>query len=173
MINATVLVTVILVALTLLIGVSILIYQHYRYRRKSIDWGDISRYDTPLELVPPGSSNSSFRSYKYSQLLNNNSKLEMGSNNGRKMSNSHLYPTQRPSLSLSGSNSSNNYNNYNKDSSRTRTGGTRSSTRSCPPGVYTTTKQVRIFVALVSFFSNDALGSLLLKMKEEKVAFFF
>lgn len=144
MINAAVLVTVVLVGLTLLIGVSILLYQHYRYRRKSVDWGDIARYDTPLEIGPLGSNNSSFRSYKYSQLVqgsssscNNNNKQGAGEtggvNNGggRKYSNSHLYPPQRPCLSLG---------DIERDGRRGA--GTRSSTKSCPPGVYTTLKQV-------------------------------
>ncbi|XP_035700672.1 uncharacterized protein LOC110861429 isoform X2 [Folsomia candida] len=143
MINAAVLVTVVLVGLTLLIGVSILLYQHYRYRRKSVDWGDIARYDTPLEIGPLGSNNSSFRSYKYSQLVqgsssscNNNNKQGAGEtggvNNGggRKYSNSHLYPPQRPCLSLG---------DIERDGRRGA--GTRSSTKSCPPGVYTTLKQ--------------------------------
>lgn len=128
MINLTVVVTVVAVALILLIGATILLYQHYKYRRKSMDWGDIGRYDTPLE-IPLGSNNSSFRSYKYSQLVGK----QEGSHQ-RKQSNSHLYPTQRQCLSLG---------DIDKDGRRG--GGTRSSTRSCPPGMYTVPLQVMLF----------------------------
>lgn len=128
MINVAVLCTVVLVGLTLLIGVAILLYQQYKFRRKSIDWGDIGRYDTPLE-IPTGSNNSSFRSYKYSQLVGKYSEGQQ-----RKQSNSHLYPDQRQSLSLS---------DIERDG---RARGNHSSIKSCPPGVFTTTKQVQIIL---------------------------
>jgi hypothetical protein len=121
MINLTIVCTAVLAGITLLIGMSVLIYQHYRYRRKSIDWGDIERYDTPLELLPSGSNNSSFRSYKYSQLLakQDGSKLHRQSSK------------KRTSVSSVG----------NIDRHR-ETRGSRTSSKSCPPEVFTYPAQV-------------------------------
>jgi len=117
MMNLTIVITALLAGLCLLVGMSILIYQHYRHRRKSIDWGDIERYDTPLELIPTGSNNSSFRSYKYSQLVAKQDH-HWNRQNSRK----------RPSVG-------------NIDRHR-ESRGSRTSTKSCPADVFTYPAQV-------------------------------